>query len=110
MKTYVNKANIFWIIGILFLILPTIAKAASDDDDECLLCDVVMGVAIVTCESFAACRAVMLLVGGIVLVISAMTCLCGGPKKRRDMWDSTPSYRRVGATAVGYGLGRAFIG
>ena len=110
MKTYMNKANIFWIIGILFLILPTIAKAASDDDDECLLCDVAMGVAIATCESFAACRAVMFLIGGIVLVIGLMMCICGGPETRRDMWSNTPSYRRVGATAGGYGLGRAFMG
>jgi len=103
-----NKANIFWIIGILFLILPTIAKAASDED-ECLLCDVAMGAAIAVCESFAACRAFMLFTGGIVLVIGLMMCICGGPETRRDMWSNTPSYRRVGATAGGYGLGRAFM-
>ena len=108
MKSYLNKTNIFWFIGILFLILPTIAKAASDDD-ECLLCDAAIGASIAICESFAACKAFMGFVGGIVLVTGLLMCICGGAETRRDMWSNTPSYRRIGATAGGYGLGRAFM-
>lgn len=107
MNTYINKKNIFWMMGIIFLILPTIVKA--DDDEECLLCDAMVGVTVAVCEEFSACRSFMLLTGMIVIFFSLLMCIFGGEDTRRDMWDSAPSYRSMGSTAAGYGVTRAFL-
>ena len=106
MNTYINKKNIFWMMGILFLIFPTIVKA---DDEECLLCDAMVGVAVAVCEEFSACRSFMVLVGITVIIFSLIMFIFGGEETRREMWENAPSYRSMGSTAGGYGLTRAFL-
>lgn len=106
MKSYINKTNLFWLVGILFLILPKIVRA---DDEECDLCNIAVGVAVAVCEEFAACRMFMLFAGMIFLFIAIITCLCGGPDARRDMWNSRPSGRRVAGVAGGYYGARALL-
>jgi hypothetical protein len=96
-----------WLLGLIFLSIPTLIKAA--DDQECLLCDMAIGAAVAVCEGFATCRAFMFVVGAVAIFISVLMCICGGSETRQGMWSSTPSYRRVGATALGYGLGRTVI-
>ena len=107
MNIYINKTNIFWMMGFLFLILPTIVKA--DDDEECLLCDAMVGMAVAVCEEFSTCRSFMLFLGIIVIIVSTLMFIFGGQETRREMWDNAPSYRSMGSTALGYGVGRAFL-
>ena len=97
-----------WLLGLIFLSTPTLIKAAADEE-ECLLCDVAIGAAIAVCDEFATCRAFMLVIGAGALFIGLLMCICGGPDTRRDMCGNTPSYRRVGSTAAGYGLGKIFL-
>lgn len=107
MKLYINKKNIFWMFGFIFLITSTIVKA--DDDEECILCEVMVGVAIAICEEFAVCRTFMLFTGIILILVSLLMWCFGEKEIRRDMWNSSPSYRSIGSTAVGYSLTRAFL-
>mgnify|MGYP007063761780 FL=1 len=107
MKSYLNKTNFFWMVGILFLLLPKIVRA--DDDEECDLCNIAAGVAIAVCEEFAACRAFMFFTGMIFLFVTLLMCICGGPDTRRDLWDSMPSGRKVAGGAGGYYGARALL-
>ena len=107
MKSYINKTNFFWLVGILFLVLPKIVRA--DDDEECDLCNLAAGVAVAVCEEFAACRALMMFAVMIFIFVSLVTCLCGGPEGREDIWDSMPSRRRVAGGVGGYLAARALI-
>ena len=107
MKSYINKTNFFWLVGILFLVLPKMVSA--DEDEECDLCNLAAGVAVAVCEEFAACRALMMFAVMIFIFVSLVTCLCGGPEARRDMWDSMPSGRRVAGVAGGYYGARTLI-
>ena len=107
MKSYLNKTNFFWLVGILFLLLPKIVRA--DDDEECDLCNIAAGVTVAVCEEFAACRALMMFAVMIFLFVAIITCLCGGPEARRFMWDSMPSGRRVAGGAGGYYGARALL-
>ena len=102
-----NKTTILWLAGILFLIFPKIVRA--DDDEECDLCNLAAGVAVAVCEEFAACRAFMSFVVMIFIFVAIITCLCGGPEARRDMWDSMPSGRGVAGVAGGYYGARTLI-
>jgi hypothetical protein len=102
-----KKNIIFCIFGIIFLSLTTIVKA--EDEEECLLCDAAVGMAVAVCEEFSACRSFMLLMGIGFLFVSLMMCIFGGEDTRRDMWDNCPSYRTIGATAGGYSLTRAVL-
>ena len=107
MKSYINKTNFFWLVGILFLVLPKIVQA--DDDEECDLCNVAAGVAVAVCDEFAACRAFMGFVVMLFLFVAIITCLCGGPEDRRAFWDSMPSARGVAGSATGYYTANAFL-
>ena len=91
--------------GILFIILPTIVKV----DEECLICDAMVGVAVAVCEEFSTCITFMLFIGMIVIFFFLVMCIFGGSETRRDMWYSAPPYKSVGSTAGGYGLTRAFL-
>ena len=107
MNSSINKKNMFWMLAIICLSLTTIVKA--DDEEECLLCDAAVGMAVAVCEEFSACRSFMLLMGIGFLFVSLMMCIFGGEDTRRDMWDNCPSYRTIGATAGGYSLTRAVL-
>ncbi len=100
MKSYINKTNFFWLVGIIFLVLPNIVRA--DDDEECDLCSLAAGVAVAVCEEFAACRAFMFFGAMIFIFVTLLMCICGGPEARREIWDSMPSGRRVTGVAGGY--------
>lgn len=107
MNSTIKKTNMFWMLAIICLSLTTIVKA--DDEKECLLCDAAVGMAIAVCEEFSACRSFMLFMGIGILFVSLIMFIFGGADTRRDMWDSCPSYRTIGATAGGYGLTRAVL-
>lgn len=107
MKSYINKTNFFWLVGILFLLLPKIVRA--EDDEECDLCNIAAGAAIAVCEEFAACRAFMFFTVMIFLFVTLLMCICGGPDTRRDMWNSMPSGRQAVGGAAGYYGTRALL-
>ena len=106
MNSFVTKTNIFWLFVIILLSLPSIVKA---DDEECLLCDAMVGVAVAVCEEFSACRSFMVFLGLTVIIFSLIMFIFGGEETRREMWENAPSYRSMGSTAGGYGLTRAFL-
>ena len=108
MRSYLNKTTFIWFAGILFLVLPKIIRA-EDDDEECDLCNIAAGVAVAVCEEFAACRALMMFAVMIFIFVSLVTCLCGGPEGREDIWDSMPSRRTVAGGAGGYLAARALL-
>ena len=82
---------------------------SADEDEECDLCNLAAGVAVAVCEEFAACRAFMFFGAMIFIFVSLVTCLCGGPEGREDIWDSMPSRRRVAGGVGGYLAARALI-
>ena len=74
-KNIFSITNITWILGLIFLILPTIVKAT--DDDECLLCDAAAGAAIAICEQFATCRALMTIFTITCVFVTIIACIYG---------------------------------
>lgn len=87
--------------------LPIIVKA--DDDEECLLCDAMVGIAVAVCEEIPSCRTFMGFTAMIVIFVSFLMCIFGGAETRRDMWENTPSYKRLGSTVGGYTIAKAFL-
>lgn len=101
------KSNICFIIGSLLFLF--IVVSADDNDDECLICDAMIGAAVAVCQEHDACRAFMSYLFVAILFISLLTFILGEPETRRRMINDIPSSRRVAAAAGGYGMTRMFM-
>ena len=98
--------SFFYVFCFLLLVLPC---TASTEDDECLLCDAMVGAAVAVCEEFSACRAFMLYMGVAGFVVVALMFITGGSETRRELWHSAPSWRGAACAAGGYGVTKAFL-
>ena len=96
---------------MMFCFCIKIVKADDDDDDDIfaeLIGDIIIGVAIATCESNAVCNMVLTIgtllfitIGLIGWCINGCQCECERPSNR--------SLRRAGGVSVGYGIGRSIM-
>lgn len=99
-----NK-NIYWIIGMIYIIFPDMVNAATKkkDNDECLLCDVAIGIGVAICDEIPACQAFLTIASVIILFTAVILFICGGKDVRREMMNELPSCKSLAATSAGYG-------
>ena len=100
------KTTSFFYVFCFLLVLPC---TAAKEDDECLLCDAMVGAAVAVCEEFSACRAFMLYMGMAAFVVVALMCIAGGSETRRELWHSAPSWRGAACAAGGYSVTKACL-
>ena len=110
--------KIFLVLGLFV----TFARAFEvDDDEECLICDYIAGVAVAACESNSTCNHIMKTITlGIIITIvvfNIISCCLMNSKQRaiclRNWWYNIPStesvIRRGIAGGSGYYTGRAMF-
>ena len=102
----IAKTKFIFVVGIIILILPHFIRA-DEDDDECVLCDVLIGAAMAICETNENCNAIMTIVGLVSICILMLGCICGDDEARDEIWDSFPSARKTASIGAGYGLAKA---
>lgn len=112
-----NTYKIFLILGFLI----TLARASESDDEECLICDFIVGVAVAACESNSTCSHIMntitlVLIITVVVFSTVSFCTMSSNERSnclRDCWNNRPSAGRVArrgiAGGAGYYTGRAIF-
>ena len=60
-------------------------KKRDDNDDECLMCDAMVGAAVAVCQEFDTCRKLMFYLCIISISVSLFAFIFGGPRARRKM-------------------------
>tara|TARA_Y100000389_G_scaffold180234_1_gene194904 strand:+ start:695 stop:1015 length:321 start_codon:yes stop_codon:yes gene_type:complete len=100
------KTKFILVVGFIILNLPHFIRA-DEDDDECVLCDVLIGTAMAICETNESCNAIMTIVALISICILILGCICGDDEARDEIWDSFPSARKTASIGAGYGLAKA---
>lgn len=105
-------AKIFFFFTIVLAILPKFIRAEDDDDDDILgeiLTDLMVGVAVASCETNALCSAFMTIVSIAFIIISLICCCINGCRCDDEYRPSRKSFRRAGTGAIGYGIGRSLF-
>ena len=98
---FINKNNIFGLLSLILIIIPTIVNASSDNN-QCLLCDFTIGAVIAGCNSVIHCKAIMIISILIVFLIGTFACIVGDAEKRRRIYNDMHSCRNVIAYITGY--------
>ena len=105
--TIITKRNFICVVAVILLYLPHFIRADDDDDDECVLCDVLIGAAIAVCQTNETCDGLITIIGLISICILIIGCICGDNEERDEIWDSLPSARKTASIGTGYGLMKA---
>lgn len=105
-----NTFKIFLILGFLM----TLACASNlDDDDECPICDFIVGVAVAACESNSTCNHIMktitlVLIITVVVFSTVSFCMMSSNERSnclRECWNNRPSAGRVARRGIAGGAG-----
>jgi uncharacterized membrane protein len=102
-------APIFTFLLFLFTLF---SHVRADEDDDVLgeiAVDLLVGVGMAVCESYATCSILMTLMTTLFVVFMLCTCIFGSDRDRRDLWDNAPSTRRVGTTGAGYCMAKGLF-
>ena len=113
-----NFLNTFSIIIGIFITFIISVKADSNDNDECLACDFLIGLVIGACDSNPECSAIMTTVVAIttiflviILSISFLCCMDTNEKRTcmKKCCDDRPSLGKILSTGAGYETGRSLF-
>lgn len=96
---------------IILAIMPKFIRAEDDDDNLLgdVLTDIMVGVAVASCETNALCSAFMTIVSIAFIIIILIGCCINGCRCDDEYRPSRKSLRRVGTSAIGYGIGRTIF-
>lgn len=103
--------KIFFFFTIALAILPKFIRAEDDDDDLLgeVLTDIMVGVAVASCETNALCSAFMTIIAIVAITITLIGCCINGCRCDDEYRPSRKSFRRAGTGAIGYGIGRSLF-
>tara|TARA_B100000795_G_C22559383_1_gene345701 strand:+ start:174 stop:482 length:309 start_codon:yes stop_codon:yes gene_type:complete len=100
------KKKLSYIIGLLIL-LPLLVYA---EEEECLLCDAIIGASIAVCQSFPTCNLILSIFSITFFFIGSIAFCCGSDDYRSSSYESRPSGRSAVAGTAGYMVGRMLVG
>ena len=104
-----KKTTVIYFIGFIILLVPSLVKADNADDEECIICDMLIGAAIAVCETDETCNSFMTIVSIMAICVSILSCIFGDEETRDEIWDNVPSGKQSASMGVGYGLARAYM-
>jgi hypothetical protein len=99
-----NK-NVKYFILLSFLLLSPV-RCNDEDDDEDVLLDFAIGVAIGLCQSSESCNSLLTVVMITLFICSLISCLCGDERDREDFANGMPSCNKLASSGAGWYLGK----
>ena len=103
-----KKTTAIYFIGLIILLVPSLIKA-ENDDEECIICDMLIGAAVAVCETDETCNSFMTIVAIMAICVSILSCIFGDEDTRDEIWDNVPSGKQSVSMGIGYGLASAYM-
>lgn len=108
MKQTFQINKIFLILGFVMALICVVN--AEDDDDECLVCEFIVGAAIAACQSYETCNNILGIITIVIIIVGSISyCLSDS----KDQYYEKPSCKSISkrciAAGAGYGFGKTIF-